>query len=97
MPETVLAPTDNKEVVSIPNYSLVENRKTSGDGVVLYIKNSLKYKVVDLTTDNPEEHQVSFDQLLDKLKQSGKCFMIDHVIIKHSTVESIKKIVISLC
>ena len=84
LPETVLAPTDNKEGVSIPNYSLVENRKNSGEGVVLYIKNSLKYKVVDLT-DNPEERQLSFEELLDKLKQSGKCFMIDHVI-KHCTI-----------
>jgi len=74
LPETVLAPTENKEAVSIPHYSLVENRKNSGDGVVIYIKDSLKYKVVDLTTGNPEEH-VTFEDLLDKLK-ARKCF--DH-------------------
>lgn len=79
LPETVLAPTENKEAVAIPHYSLVENRKNSGDGVVIYIKDSLKYKVVDLTTGNPEEH-VTFEDLLDKLKSEPpaprKCF--DH-------------------
>lgn len=74
LPETVLPPTEDKEAVSIPHYSLVENRKGSGDGVLMYIKDSLKYKVVDLTVDNPDVH-VSLEDLLEKLKQ-GKCCMM---------------------
>lgn len=70
MPENILAPTEDKEAVSIPHYSLVENRRGSGDGVLMYIKDSLKYKVVDLTTDHPEH--VSFEELLEKLKKNGK-------------------------
>lgn len=74
LPETVLPPTEDKDAVSIPNYSLVERRKGSGDGVLMYIKDSLKYKVVDLTVDNPDIH-VSIEDLLEKLKKQGKCFM----------------------
>lgn len=82
LPETILAPTENKEDVAIPHYSLVENRKNSGDGVVLYIKDSLKYKVVDLTGENPEE-KVTFEDLVEKLKTvpPSKCF--GHCLIKH--------------
>lgn len=79
LPETVLPPTEDKDAVSIPNYSLVENRKNSGDGVLMYIKDSLKYKVVDLTVDNPDVH-VSFEDLLDKLKKQGKFCMMSFFI-----------------
>lgn len=78
LPDQVLAETENKEVLSIPHYSLVETRKNNGDGVAIYIKDSLKYKVIDLTAENPEEH-LNFEQLLEKMKQNGECFMI-HVI-----------------
>ncbi|XP_060532365.1 skin secretory protein xP2 isoform X4 [Cylas formicarius] len=70
LPEAVLAPTDDVEAVKIPNYSLIENRKNSGEGVVLYIKDSLKFKVVDLTSENPET-QVTFESLIEKLKSQA--------------------------
>ncbi|CAG9831236.1 unnamed protein product [Diabrotica balteata] len=73
LPETILAPTEDKEAVAIPNYSLVENRRGSGDGVIMYVKDSLKYKVVDLTAAATEtEHaHLSFEDLLEKLKKNG--------------------------
>lgn len=85
LPETVLPPTEDKGAVSIPNYSLVENRKNSGDGVLMYIKDSLKYKVVDLTVDNPDVH-VSLEDLLDKLKKEGKFSMMSFVIWHHRII-----------
>lgn len=85
LPETVLPPTENKESVSIPHYSLVENRRGSGDGVLMYIKDSLKYKVVDLTVDNPDVH-VSFEDLLEKLKKQGKYYSKVTFILDHSNI-----------
>lgn len=84
LPETVLATTGNKEAVAIPHYSLVENRKNSGDGVVIYIKDSLKYKVVDLTSETSDGN-VTFETLLEKLKSSaGEGSII--TLIKHCTI-----------
>lgn len=85
LPENVLPPTEDKESVSIPNYSLVENRKGSGDGVLMYIKDSLKYKVVDLTVDNPDVH-ISFEDLLEKLKKQGKYRTMSYVNLDHSAI-----------
>lgn len=79
LPETVLPPTEDKGAVSIPHYSLIENRKGSGDGVLMYIKDSLKFKVVDLTVDNPDVH-LSLEDLLDKLKKEGKYCMMSSLI-----------------
>uniref|UniRef100_A0AAR5P7Z2 FAS1 domain-containing protein n=1 Tax=Dendroctonus ponderosae TaxID=77166 RepID=A0AAR5P7Z2_DENPD len=69
LPETVLAATENKAAVAIPHYSLVENRKNSGEGVVIYIKDSLKYKVDDLTSETSDGN-FTFETLLEKLKDS---------------------------
>lgn len=70
LPEGVIAPTDNKDDVAIPHYSLVEKRRNSGEGVVLYIKDSLRYKVVDLAAENTEGHP-TMEDLVAKLEKNG--------------------------
>lgn len=71
LPETCFDITPEKtEEMSIPNYSLLHSgRKDDKEGVAFYIKNSIKFKVIDMT-ESPGP--ISFEQLLSILKQSGK-------------------------
>lgn len=71
LPETCFDITPEKtEEMSIPNYSLLHSgRKDDKEGVAFYVKNSIKFKVIDMT-ESPGP--ISFEQLLSILKQAGK-------------------------
>lgn len=71
LPETCFDITPEKtEEMSIPNYSLLHSgRKDDKEGVAFYVKNSIKFKVIDMT-ESPGP--ISFEQLLSILKQCGK-------------------------